>query len=1208
MREFKNIYIIKFNLIFSLMKKKILSALLLVAFAFAATSTVTSCKDYDDEINDLKTLIQADKAALEQAKTDLTNQINALSAQLADAQGKITALQNEAATHATKTELKNAVDELNGKIGAEETARKNEIQRLEGLIAGLETRLGNAEGALAELNRIIGGELDGKTYKEAITDLYGQMESVKTDLGKALTGIADLKTGLSNEETARKAADSDLQQQITAIQAFVDNFKEIDPTLEERLSSIKSQLQELRTSIGNNASAIAEIKGKMKEMSDKINEAFDCINVLNVLVQQRLRSLVFIPDAYYWGVEATSFNYLEAFQYTLAETAYDKKEARGYEYGSKAFDDKVSDDALMEAGARTDHKDGRYDSTQYTSVMDLWANYHLNPSDVIVEDFNDVQVIDADKPYILTRASEAQITTKKDKDGKSIYKVKDGILSVQLDVKNPDKIKSVLKGLQSIIMPEQGAEASTEQPMITIFATQVALQGDNAKEDTLITSDYATLYADIYSNVRLSHKKLAEGIPFTGVKNVHCGYCPLNEGEDSLHLMATVHEAAVFEAQDTCNYDETLDLRKLVEAHWDNIAGQHEVIPADKMKEYGFTYKFELTGLWIGDNETSESAHAAINPEDGYTFRPQMVEQGTGKQQAYGAEQGLQTVGRTPVVRVSLLDKYGKILDYGYIRIRISREGVLPPYEYKEITYNGAGNSYIDECNFEGEGYEVYKTTWYQTEYDLYKLVNMAREDFEAIYEEEPVGDGDANYTQFIKKDGKWVECAEDEIIGTLTNTPDLSGETHTQSSTLIYELTGEDIDALYAQWTKKTEEKTFNVERAYKYKPNTAGYSDIYVVFTTKVTFKPMPQYSATIDWANQKIEKYWYNKNTAETADVSKNDVTYEIHANVPAVEDELRADADSLTNLFSSEFRGNDVIIASMVKSDQEGFNATAWTYSLVFDQSNVGKKFMGNDGKEYTLGVTDEGKTLTAKTGAKLPEAVAKLVLIDESKAGEPDEADYTQVVYQHTTAAEALLNYASHSEFNNKNDEVLNKTLTAVIGVLGKSECQTLKLSNNTFNVRFLRPIDVINKQKEIEDASTDQMQVIKLLDLISFKDWRDAWKGANPGGSYYTYYGIKGVFVGDAEVKLGDGEALSNIDAVKANLDNKGMEQLNKITSQLDFVYSSENNGELIYKNISSTVQTFELEIPIRVEYIWGNIYGLATVKVNRTHHNAKQN
>ena len=41
------------------MKKKILSALLLAAFGFAVTSTVTSCKDYDDDINNLQTQIDA---------------------------------------------------------------------------------------------------------------------------------------------------------------------------------------------------------------------------------------------------------------------------------------------------------------------------------------------------------------------------------------------------------------------------------------------------------------------------------------------------------------------------------------------------------------------------------------------------------------------------------------------------------------------------------------------------------------------------------------------------------------------------------------------------------------------------------------------------------------------------------------------------------------------------------------------------------------------------------------------------------------------------------------------------------------------------------------------------------------------------------------------------------------------------------------------
>ena len=1195
------------------MKKKILTSLLMGAFLFASTSMITSCKDYDDDINDLKALVNADKAALEQAKSDLQGQISSMQSQLSNLDGKLTTLENEAKNHATKKELTDAIDDVKGQI------------------SGLDARLKTAETALSNLNSLIGGELTGDlkgmSYKDAVMKVYGDLESVKTNLGSALTDIDGLKKALNDPKTGLIAVTSDLKQQIAAINTYLGKYGAGDATVAKQLEDLRTQLKQISengyddTAIKND---INGLKQQMKDLNTAINEIKASINVLNVLVQQRLRSLVFIPDAYYWGIEATSFNYLDAFQYTLAATDYKTKEVRGYKYGSAKYDDRVSDDALMQAGSRLDHsaankEGGRYDSIQYTSVMDLWANYHLNPSDVIIDDITDVQVIDADKDYVLTRASEAKITTKKDKDGKSIYKIKDGVMSVQLDVKNPDKIKSVLKGLQGLIYGEQispnmpaGTTAATqEKPMVTIFATQAYLQGEGAKEDTIITSDYATLYADIYSNIRLSHKPYALGIPFTKVQNAHCGYCALYANDniadnDSLHLMATVHEATVFAPQDTCNWDETLDLRKLVETHWDNISGMHEVVPADKMAEYGLTYKFELTGFYKGSNTTSESAHAAINPEDGYTFRPQMVEQGTGKQQAYGAEQGMQTVGRTPVVRVSLVDKYGKILDYGYIRILITRKG--PDYKYLEVTYDGKGQSYLDECEFEAEGYQVYKTTWYQTEYDLYKLAGMAREDFENVYEEEPVKAGD-DYQQYIKKEGKWVECSEDEILGTLTNTPDLTDpETHTQSSTLIYELTSEDIDALYAQWTNKKAEKTFTVERAYKYAPNTTGYSDIYVVFTTKVTFKPMPQYSATIDWANHKTEKYWYVKNSAEQADVTKDDVTYELHTNVPAVEDELRADADSLTNLFSTEFRGNDVIIASMVKSTQEGFDASDWIYTLVFDKSNNGKQFKGNDGKTYTLSVSADGKQLLAKTGTRLPEVIAELVLTDESYAGTAAEADYTMVVYKHGTAAEALLNYASHKEFNDKNDAVLNNTLTAIIGVLAKNECQELTLSNKTFNVRFLRPIDVLNKDAEIEDASTDGMQIINLLELVDFKDWRDAWKGANPGGSYYTYYGITGVYVGDAEVKLADGEALSSIDAVKANLDHKGMEQLNNITNQLDFIYSSDNGGQLIYKNVSSTVQTFELEIPIRVEYIWGNLYTVATVTVNRTHHNAKAN
>ena len=164
-------------------------------------------------------------------------------------------------------------------------------------------------------------------------------------------------------------------------------------------------------------------------------------------------------------------------------------------------------------------------------------------------------------------------------------------------------------------------------------------------------------------------------------------------------------------------------------------------------------------------------------------------------------------------------------------------------------------------------------------------------------------------YTQYIKKDGKWVEATGDDIIGELSYTEDLTGDIETQSSTLEYIIDEASVKKLYDAWTPKTAKKVIPIERAYKYEPQVAGYQDIYVVFTTEITFKPMPTWSATIDWTGKKIAKYWYVSNTNQIG-------TAEVHTNVPAVEDALRADADSLTNLFSNEFLNNDVITNAMV----------------------------------------------------------------------------------------------------------------------------------------------------------------------------------------------------------------------------------------------------------------------------------------------------
>ncbi len=1175
------------------MKRKYFSALLMGALTVAAMSTVTSCKDYDDDINHLQKEID-DLSTFKTVKTDLETEISNLKTQLEAADGQLQ-------------------EAINKKASTED------LEKLAARVASLESQIKTAEDANATLKELIAGKVDQSAYDKEVEALYAKIATVSTTLSEELSNnIKSLKDGLDKETTAREAADKDLQQQIDALRLLEERVKTLEnnTATESKIKELTDALEALQKKVEGDETSISDLKKELKAVSDQINDFQSEINVLNVLLDQRLRSLVFIPESYYWGIEAQSFKYLQAKSWTLAATDYSTKE-RGYAYGTTATDDQVSDDNLAVAGKREDHGKGLYPSVDYTSVMDLWAQYHLNPSDVKADAFKSVSVLDGDKAYINTRASQAALSVKKDADGNGIYTVKDGILKVQLDVANPEKIMSV-----------------KENSAVTVFATQVHLN-NNSKEsvDTVITSDYATLYADKYTNIRLSHTtkgyhwnaevvgKNSKGENITVAAhnsfdaandqhNTHCGACGIN-GKDGLHLMATVHEATTLKAQDKCNWNQTLDLRELVETHWVNTSGKEECVSSSNMDLYGLSYKFELTGYWTGKNNTDESAHAAINPEDGYTFRPQMPEQVTGKQQAYGAVQDIQTVGRTPVVRVSLVDKYGKVLDYGYIRIEITRPETAQEYNYKEVDYTNGGNNgtFTDACHIDFKGYNVYQTKWIQTEYDIYNLLGMSREDFENYYGEEPVLYTDKSVAQW-KKDasGKYVKIEEADTLGKVVNIPDMDNETHTQTSTLQWNIgsykdgsANKMLKKLYDEWTTETSRKTaktYTVEIAVKYTAKDSVDAtiapDVYVKFKTQVTFNPMTQWAATINWGSAKLSDYWYNTNTEVTGGTQD-----EIHVNVLTPEDtDADAEARPLDNKLSDNFVGNDVVKNSMVTSTQSGFKASEWKYSLAFDKSNVGKKFLGNDGKTYVLGVSADGKFLTAYEESKssVVETVAELK-VDDDHVGQADEADFTTVDYKENKFAKAMLNYASRYDYKNANATVLNNTLTAVIGVVAKNDCQTLALSNNTFNVRFIRPINVENINKSIEDASTEGLQVIKLLDLVKFTDWRNAWKGENPGGEYYKYYGVTGVKIAG----VNDGEVISQNSDVKADINKSGMKSLSSQTKQLDFIYNSANGGTITYRNLSSTVNTFNVEIPITVSYIWGDIYTTATVTVNKT-------
>ena len=1068
-------------------KKKIFGYLFMGLLAAGATGTVTSCKDYDDDINNNKSAIQALQSDLAKAKTDLESEISSLKTQLETANGTLTA--------------------LSGKVDAN-TA---DITKAKSDIAGLESRLATAESALTSINTTLALKADQKALEDSCASIYGKLESVTDGLGRKL----------KSEKDDRVAADADLQQQIDALNKLIGNGSVDDAkTVYEKLLADVQALQEKTQDLD-----VEALTSQLQGLSNSIDKINANINVLNVLLEKSLRSLVFIPQSYYWGVEATKLLYLD-FDYVddeawISDMNWDKKEAKGY-------DDNT-----------------RYATAEGTKVLTFAATYHMNPSSAKLDDkTTKVSVESGDLDYVATRAAAAGISVKS-------WAAENGVLTVNLDVKDPAKIKSV-----------------KDNQMITNFATKVNVATKNDK-DTTITSDYATLYTEKVSDLKLAltNNEVNKHL-FPNAAKSELSPCEVS-GTSYGHLMQTVNEASKkFDAQVFCNWDQILDLRTLVETHFKNVDGNPAKLDEPTFNA-NFKYVFTLTALYKGTNATDESAHAAI-ASDGYTFRPQ-APTADGKQAAYGSEQvRAQEVGRTPVVRVTLVDKQtGKVYDYGYIRIKIVDEKESPVQVDKSISYQGADYAYNGECTPNGWSFA---TKWYITEQDLYKELGLTREEFEKNY---TLDGDDADLTQYQAKDGKFQVLAKDDKIGTASTVKDKDTDPDgTKSSILKWEMDSKQAFKLFVTDKKAGE----SIAIKYKSADKTVG-PDVYVVFKTGKLVGTLP--SASLDLDPQKNATVWAAK------DGVAGSGKYELDMNVNSPNDHnIKNNGDKpFEKTLAEAFVGNEINAAAILtnlvdKTAGKEYAASKLTLDLQFAKANEGKEFKGVSGKTYVLSVADKGKTLEAKI--KGTDATQAVVKIDGEKV------NAQKAVYQETQFAKDLLNYKKHNELD-------ENTLTAIVGIYARNHCNELPLTNNTFNVRFLRPLNITNTSAEVEDAGTEA-QVIDLMSLLTFTDWRDAWQDG-----YDKFYGIKDVKV----VGVADGQKISqNSEVLTDQNGNTKMVPLQSVNGAIDFVY---NDGKLTYKNYNTTTADFKVQIPVVVTYDWGEVPQTIIVNVKRTHSNAKK-
>jgi len=1325
------------------MYRKFLSAILFGALTIASTSTFVSCKDYDDDIDALNARVDANDAdnkalhdALDAANQELTNLKAQLASEVARLDGLVAAAQgtadqaikDAAAAQATADQaVKDAAAAQATADQALKLSQENkeaiaqEIIRATAAEEALRVRIQTLEEVvIPELRQLIKDlddkKLDKKTFNEEVAKIYTRLEAVETGLGKALERIETLEKGLADEILARKALAEDLEQQKKIIANHETRLKELEEKVVPELRQLIQKLREdyeadvkridglidaLDKRVKTNEDDIKDLKEAVQKINEELTKINNRLNELNVLILKSLRSLVFIPDFYYFGIEATEVEGVYLSYVTNLPTVTPDANDPTWSDGKT-----VACYPYKKTGSRF-------------IVNDFVANYHLNPSSADLSKAT-INILQGDREYRTkafggdkanTNIAVASFDPEKD--------IKNGDLHLKLNILDPKKI-------ENIGHIEDGMFVEDAPAMVTVFAAEVAL---NDEFKNTITSDYAALRAVTYINgYRLAHTATGDvtNAPkgsYTGVVNeTECGDC---DRKASMHLFTDADETVygldqqikdcgvhgenkemnqplvhalngpknTTTAQDSVRYNKTLNLSKLVEVH---LVGDENTPEKIVDLPEGYEIQFELTGIILPGNKTSESAHAFIEKTgEGYILYPSMPVipenasgQATGRAPKTKDEVKIDrtTIGRTPLVRVKLVDEKGNIVDYGFIRIVIVdevSEAVVPPYDYATVEYE-TGKSFdytYNDCEKpEAKGW-TWKQTWASFEADIYNKFHLSQVDFENRYDSVTVASldnfnrGNLKYgtvsnsstlAQYIvtgrDKDGKAVlrEAKPEEYLGEMSVQDEIGIGGGTTTQVITWTVQGDQLKQYVLDG--KTD-----LTRAVKYQllaqDGSGELKDIFVIMNVaKATITKTPLVDPTVeaDFDTNKIPNFWYNENT--TVAMDKLD---EAHLNVPSPEDWIESWQESqpcpFEFLLASDFTGNKIFKSDNILShitvtdpnnglyDKSKANVTYGFVVTPGKQGNATAK--GYSGKTYTISTDAYNQTpnwgLYATNSGKR-ELIAYLeydgsgiedinhikIVLNKVGTGRDDEQNH-----KHTNSfAEDILNYKpneakSPADINNKKVlEINDDVLKAIIGVNVEWEgCRPYKTTLPAFQVRFLRPINLIPGSVEPVQDAGNTTQLINLYDLVQFTDWRWQWNPTAasdinkdrrdrvvPDGNkmivdYWFYYGIKHIIVGDN----GDPNTKANLNGVlKTNLgqgkDAPCTKILADVTKNVTFEYLPAANtnaepgdrdffGEIKYTNNQSTVDEFDVEIPVVVCYEWGHLKTTVKVQVRKT-------
>ena len=371
---------------------------------------------------------------------------------------------------------------------------------------------------------------------------------------------------------------------------------------------------------------------------------------------------------------------------------------------------------------------------------------------------------------------------------------------------------------------------------------------------------------------------------------------------------------------------------------------------------------------------------------------------------------------------------------------------------------------------------------------------------------------------------------------------------------------------------------------------------NDPNVRFYVKLTYNPASEQAAPVaTFAGERISNDWFKNN------IRTNEQELRMHFNIDPTNAKFNR-FDKFMYSINESYKNGTVKIAPLTGYSQAVLTSVHSGWRFVTPKETV---VPGNDGKQYTLTVSQNGLELLAN----------KVVIAKITN----DQEGTIELLNNPTT--QVLLNNAGHKQL--KALETLTARVGSVTTVCADGNVKTLTTKGeNEFDVKFLRPLDLsFDGAVEFTDANIGTTtKTLDFTNIVKFTDWRDrnaAQVLANDHVTMEALYGVTTIYVAnEAEWTTNlNGDNIATTKLVM-NYGDRGLHMSGGTALVLPpsalvpgfTAYDVNHLPSFTYTTQQKAFKDYQVRVPVKVGYSWGTFNDHITVTIKGTLNNDTNN